>query len=149
MPVPGPSRLIPSACSPPERRAALLAIDEVSQKDPAKRGEILRILSEPTGAAKSTYVEPEMPEEIMPGSVEAMLWNQNNETQRQVRLIAEGTKANQEAFVKQQTATAARTAGENVEARYEGKLSGEDILAVATIAGSTGIAARFANGARI
>ncbi len=131
----------PLGLLPPERQAALLALDRVFQEDPAKRDAVYKTLS----AVPEPPAE-EMPEEIEPGSVAATLWHQNQATQRQINEIAASNRAQQEAFAKQQAATAAERAGANFEARYEGKLTHDDVLAVARTAGATGMAARFAAG---
>jgi hypothetical protein len=119
-------------------------MDRVFQEDPTKRDAVLRALAEQPAVA--VVPEPELPEGIHPDSFEAMLWKQNLETQRQVALIANANRAQQETFAKQQANTAAERAGAAFSARYDGKLTHEDVMAIARHAGQTGVAARFANG---
>lgn len=136
----------PLGLLPPERQAALLALDQVFQADPTKHAAVLRTLSE-TPAPAAAYTPPPLPDEIDPDSFEAKLWNRQSEYERQLAEMGTATKNNQEAFAKQSAAAAAERAGANFEARYAGKLDHTDVMAIARHAGATGIAARFANGA--
>ena len=80
-----------------------------------------------------------MPEEIEPGSVEALLWQQNQDTQKVLAEIREETKRRDQAFQQAQAVSAAERAGANFTARYGHVLSREDIGTVASRAGARGL----------
>lgn len=138
---PAPAALAPPdplAAIPAERRAALLALDEVFQRDPAKAESVLRGLS--TDPALAPVAAPQLPEDFDPGSPEARLWQQQQDTAEQIRQLTAATRAQQETFAKQQANTAAQQAGATFAARYQGRLDEADVVAIAKQAGESGLA---------
>lgn len=126
---------------PPERRAALLALDETLRRDPAKAESVLRGLS-----AETPPVEPpRLPEDIEPGSFEARQWHDQQELRAQIAELSAATRVQQETFAKQQAATAAQQAGRTFAQRYVGKLEEQDVLQIARQAGESGIAGALAS----
>jgi hypothetical protein len=113
--------------------------------DPERRARVLGALAgEPTVAPPAA---PALPEEIDPRSPEAALWMRQNDVDRKLAEIAAATKAQSESLAKQQANNAANAAGAAFAARYQGKLDAAEVIDICRIAGSTGIAARFATGA--
>ena len=135
-----PAAADPLAALSAERRAALLALNEVLERDPVRAESVLRGLSAPAAQA------PQLPEEIDPASFEATIWRQQQETNAKLDQLAGMTTKQQEQLVRQATATAAQQAGTAFATKYDGKLDQADVIAIAKHAGQTGIAARFAQG---
>jgi hypothetical protein len=140
---PPPVAIDPLSELPPERRAALLAIDQ-SLTDPVKRDAVLRALAGHPAETPQTVAAPQLPDHVDPESFEAQLWRQQQETNRQIAEIAAVTRQQQEQSARQIAVVAAQTAGEIFEARYAGKLTKEEVAAIAHHAGSTGIAGALA-----
>jgi hypothetical protein len=136
---PPPSAADPLGLLPPERRAALLAIDEVVQRDPAKRDRVLAALRD------EAVVAPSLPEDIEEGSVAARLWHEQQETRAVLNQMAQGQRLQQEAFAKQAAVTAADAAGIAFAQRYP-QLEASDIVAIAQEAGQSGLAAKLVTG---
>lgn len=128
----------------PERRAALLALHETLERDPAKAESVLRGLTSPASEPEPAPVAT-LPEDIDPQSFEATLWRQQQETNAQLSQLTSVARQQQETFAKQQAATAAQQAGAAFAARYVGKLEQADVLAIAQQAGSSGIAGVLAS----
>ena len=125
----------------PERRAALLALDQTLMSDESKRAEVFRILSgEPRVQAPPP---PTLPEHIDPDSFEATIWKEQQATNARIAEISEHTRLQQEAFEKQRANAAAMEAGNRFAQKYAGKLDQNDILEIAKYAGTTGIAGTF------
>ena len=111
--------------------------------DPDKRAAMFGVLSgeKPTPPPAQ---EPILPEHIDPTSFEAQLWHQQVEQGKRLAEIAEGQKAQTLTFEQQRANQSARAAGDAFSAKYGDKLPQSDILEIAKIAGTTGIAAAFA-----
>jgi hypothetical protein len=131
----------PLGLLPPERRAALLAIDEVVQNDPAKRDRVLAALAD----QPVVPVVPTLPDDIEEGSVAARLWHEQQETRAQLAQIASGQRAQHEAFVKQSAVAAADAAGDEFAARYS-QLEPSDVAAIAKTAADSGLVAKLTSG---
>jgi hypothetical protein len=138
----------PLAELPADRRAQLLALDEYMREHPEA---ITRITEAP--AAPPAPEPITLPEHIDPGSVEATLWLQQAEQSRKLDEIAAEQRRTQEALatdrLRATTQEAAISAGNAFKARYEGKLTDADVLAIAQVAGSPGgLAGRLAAAAK-
>ena len=141
-PAPDPLSEIPA-----ERRAQLLALDEYMREHPDALSRI---------TAPEAKPEPEpikLPEHIDPGSIEAELWMGQQEQGRLLQEIAAGYRQTQESLATDRlrvtTQEAAMAAGNAFAARYEGKLTIDDVLSIAQIAGAQGgIAGRLASQAK-
>jgi hypothetical protein len=133
----------PLGLLPPERRAALLAIDQAVQSDPARRDRILAALRDdvasPEPAAK-------LPDDFEEGSPAARLWAENQETKRQLAEIGKAQADIAAATARTNAAQAAEAAGAEFARRYP-QLENDDVVRIAQAAGGSGLAARLANGA--
>ena len=129
----------PLGLLPPERRAALLAIDEVVQADPAARDRVFQAIRPPEPAVA------QLPDDIEEGSVAARLWAESQETKAMLGQIAQGQRLQQEAFAKQAAVSAADAAGIAFAERYP-MLESSDIVAIAQQAGQSGLAAKLVAG---
>ncbi len=138
-PPPGPATVAdPLGGLDPAARQELLLLHQ-SLTDPTRREQVLRAalgVSEPPPAAPAP---PALPEDIDPGSVEALLWKQNQDTQAQLAEMREESKRRDAAFQQQAAVSAAERAGANFTARYGHVLSREDIGSIATRAGQRGL----------
>jgi hypothetical protein len=143
---PPPEAVPPSAPDPlaelsPERRAQLIALDRYMSEHPDA---LTRITEPPPPPAPEPIT---LPEHIDPGSVEAELWTKQEEQRRLLEEIKAGQDRTQQEMaterLRQVSQTAAQTAGANFAARYTGKLTQDDVLAIAQLAGQ-GIAGRLA-----
>lgn len=123
---------------PAERRAALLALDQAIMDDEGKRAAVFGILS--GTPAEQPKVDEKLPEHIDPDSFEAQLWRGQQDQRKMLEQISQATREQREAFAKQQANTAAMTAGNAFAQRYEGKLTKDDVLAIAKHAGASGLA---------
>lgn len=130
----------PFAELPADRRAAILALDEALRSDPAKRDAIFGIM-----AGKAAPEAPRMPEEIEPGSVEAQLWQQQQDNAAALHEIRTGQRDQQIAFETQRANTAAVQACQSFGERYSGKLEQSDVIEIAKFAGQSGISTAFLN----
>jgi hypothetical protein len=132
----------PLAEIPAERRAQLLALDEYMREHPDALSRIVEPVAEPKPPEP-----PTLPDHIDPGSVEAELWLGQQEQKRM--LLEQKTMLDQQAQERaadrlaQVSQQAAISAGNTFAARYEGKLTRDDVLAIAQVAGQ-GIAGRLA-----
>ena len=140
VPPPAPSAPDPLLQLPPERRAALLALDQAIMSDESKRAQVFGILS---GQAEPQ--RPTLPEHIDPDSFEAQIWREQQEIKQAVQGMSQHQRDQQLAFEKQQANTAAYQAGDLFAQKYTGKLSQQDVIEIAKYAGESGIAAGFAN----
>ena len=131
----------PLGLLPPERRAALLAIDDVVQNDPAKRDRVLAALAD----VPTPPTIPTLPDDFEEGSVAARLWYEQQETRAQLAQIASGQRAQHEAFVKQSAVAAADAAGDEFAARYS-QLEPSDVAAIAKTAAESGLVAKLTTG---
>jgi hypothetical protein len=141
-PAPPPAASPPSdplAELPPERRAALLALDQTLMSDESKRAQVFKILS----GEPQPVQEAKLPDHIDPESFEAQIWREQQEIKQSLSGISRATRDQNEAFAKQQAATAATQAGNLFSQRYGDKLSQDEILEIAKYAGQTGLAGAF------
>jgi len=140
--VPPPAASSPPAASdpflelPPERRAALLALDQTLMADEAKRAAVFGIITEQKPAPE----QAKLPDHIDPDSFEAKIWQEQQEIKASLGQMSQATREQQEAFVKQQANTAAMQAGNAFTQKYSGKLTEADVLEIAKYAGQTGLA---------
>lgn len=138
-PAPPPS-VDPLMQLPPERRAALLALDEAIMSDESKRAQVFGILS-----GQEKVAPPALPDHIDPDSFEARIWSEQQEMKATLQGMSAHQRDQQLAFEKQQVNTAAHQAGDLFSQKYGDKLSKDEILEIAKYAGETGVAAGFAN----
>lgn len=145
-PTPEPAPPDPLELLGPERRVALLALDRAMAQDPTLAA---RVWGQVSGEVPAPSPEPApvVPEGIEEGTVAHQLWLQNVELQRQVKAIAAAQVSTSEQSAKDRAANAAGAAGTAFEQRYAGKLTHDEVVAVARIAGQSGVAAMFANNA--
>lgn len=130
---------------PPDRQAVLLSLDRAMQ-DPDLRSRVLGALEPPAPAPAPPA--PQLPAHIDPESFEAQMWTRLNQIgERMDQMASAEIERLEQARFTQRASAAANEAGSRFAARYEGRLSHEDVAAIATQAGSSGIAERFANGA--
>lgn len=127
---------------PPERRAALLALDQTVMADPDKRAKVFGILSGDSDAP-SVQAAPSLPEHIDPDSFEASLWRDNQDLKAQVAQIGQATRVQAEATAQERARAAASTAAANFGSKYADRLSEADIVEIAQYAGQTGLAGAF------
>jgi hypothetical protein len=128
---------------PPERRAALLALDETIMADPAKRAAVFGILSGDSEAPPAP--KPTLPDHIDPDSFEGTLWREQQETRAMLEQIAAQNRQVQEDSIRQRANAAAVDAGNRFAQKYADKLSQDDVIEIAQFAGQSGITASFAN----
>lgn len=140
---PEPQVLPPVAVSdplqslPPERRAALLALDEVMLADPSKRDAIFRtIQSQPEPVVET------LPEDVDPGSFEARLWREMQETRQQLREVNQGLQNQAHQTQQQRAANDAQSAAAAFAAKYP-QLAENDVYEIARYAGANGLAGAF------
>lgn len=126
---------------PPERRAAMLALDQTVMADPDKRAKVFGILSGDSDAPP-VPTTPSLPEHVDPDSFEAQIWRENQEIKAQLREIGTATKAQAEITMADRARVAASTAANRFQAKYS-QLSEQDVIDVARYAGQTGIASAF------
>jgi hypothetical protein len=129
---------------PPERRAALLALDQTIMADEAKRAAVFGILSGDSDAPKAPPA-PTLPEHIDPESFEATLWHETQELRQTVAQLAAQSRAVQEQTIQQRAVAAADEAGRRFSAKYSEQLSETDVLEIAQYAGQSGVMANFSN----
>ena len=129
---------------PPERRAALLALDEAVMADPAKRAAVFGVLSGEAPVTSREEPRVEIPPDIEPGTPEHLLWERQVEQDRKLDQLTQATHQSQLATEQQRAHQAAQTAGAQFATRYQGKLEQSDILEIAQRAGISGVAAAFA-----
>lgn len=125
---------------PPERRAAMLSLDQILTTDPAKRDAVLRVLAgepEPTPEP-----EPQLPEEIDPNSFEARMYLENLETRKAVNQIAQRMASQEQVTQAQTAADHARAAAASFSAKHP-ELEQEDVYEIARYAGNSGVAGAF------
>jgi len=124
---------------PPERREALLRLDEAMATDPVVRDQVFSALKPPPPRPA-----PTLPEHVDPESVEGLLWQQNQEIlARFDRQDAEQRQAVAAQAQADRMMAAAGTAGRNFQARYP-DLTEQEVVAIATRAGQTGVAPALA-----
>jgi hypothetical protein len=129
---------------PPDRRAAVLAIDQALMSDEGKRAEVFRILSGDSSAPATP--KPTLPEHIDPDSFEAQIWRHQQEQDQVLRDIGERTKAQQAETERVRAVGAAERAGSLFAQRYSGKLTQDDVMEIAKHAGQPGgVAGMFVN----
>lgn len=145
-PVAAPEPVVPRETSdplselPPERRAAMLAVDQILASDPEKRQAIFGILN---GApAPAAAPEPQLPEDVDPNSFEATLWRQQNETQRQMAAISQSLRDQAAQTQQQVAANHAMTAARQFGAAHP-ELEEADVYEIARYAGNSGVAGAF------
>jgi hypothetical protein len=88
-----------------------------------------------TPAAPAPPPAPTLPEEFEPGSAEAQLWQDNQDMRTQLAQLAAGQQQQNEQSEQQIMNGAAQRATASFTSRYGGKLSAEEIMAVAQHAG--------------
>ena len=134
----------PLGLLPPERRAQLLALDQITQADPAA---LERMLAAVRAPAPSAPVAPTMPEEFEPGSPAARLWEENQATRAELARLGAGQAETQRVLAQQAAGAAANDAGMTFSARYAGKINESDLLEIAQSAAASGLAGRLTMGA--
>jgi hypothetical protein len=139
---PAASSPSPFDAIPPERREALLALDQIVSQDPAKRAAVFGALSGDSEAPAQPKT-PTLPPEIDPDSFEAKLWLDNQELKQQVAGIAQFTRQQAAATEAQQNAQRATIACQNFATRYADKLTEQDVKEIAQYAGAVGLPAAF------
>jgi hypothetical protein len=122
---------------PAERRAALLALDEVMRADPSKRDAIFRTIQ----SVPEPVVEP-LPEDVDPGSFEARLWREQQETRRTLSELNQRLQAQQMQSEQARAANDAQTAASSFASRYP-QLEQADVYEIARQDGASGTAGAF------
>lgn len=122
----------PLLALPADRRAALLALDEVITADPDTRERVFQAIRAPEPQAR-----PSLPEHVDPESFEAQLW----QGQREILDRLDQDKAERVQQVRQteqsnRLISAAQAAGQTIGQRYN--LSPEEVTALATTVGPQG-----------
>ena len=147
VPPPPPTPLLETADPllelPPERRAALLALDQTIMADEAKRAAVFKILSGDSEAPAPP--RPTLPEHIDPESFEAELWRGQQEIRAAQEQMAAQSRAAQEQSVRERAHAAATEAGNRFAAKYADRLTQDDVVEIARFAGQSGITASFAS----
>lgn len=122
----------------PERRAYLLALDEVIQEDPTRRDAVLRAMS----AEPQRAPEPTLPEEIDEHSFEAQLWRENRELNSRIDRLTSGLESLNRNTATQTAQTAAQQGISSFAAAHP-ELAPEDVQEIVQWAGRAGIPAGF------
>lgn len=131
----------PFAEIPAERRAAMLALDQVLTSDPAKRDAIFRAMNG-VEAAPQVAVEPQLPDDIDPNSFEARIWRENQDTRRAVQEMSSRLQEQQVSQQQQRAANEAQAAARAFGAKYP-QLEEHEVFEIARFAGNSGVAGAF------
>lgn len=112
--------------------------------DPKRRDRVLAALRQE--AEQPEVVTPSLPDDIEEGSVAARLWHEAQENKRLLGELAQSQRTQSETMARQNAAAAADTAGKEFAAKYP-QLDNTEVIAIAQIAGGSGLAAKLADGA--
>lgn len=124
----------PLLALPPERRAALLALDEAITTDPSIRDRVFEAIR-----PSVPKPPPSLPEHVDPESVEARLWAQNQEILARLDRQDTDRQAERAAQTQQQRLVqAASAAGANFESRYP-QLTSDELSSLGTRAFQSGL----------
>lgn len=128
----------PLASLPPERRASLLALDQIMSTTPGAVDRVYAALKpEPPRPI------PTIPDHVDPDSIEAQLWQQNQEILRRMDDERDQRQAAaQQATQQTRLQSAATQAVANFRSRYP-DLNADDITAMSTHASQAGLADAF------
>ena len=117
----------------PERRAQLLALDDLLRSDPTVAQRVF------AAAQPSAPAEPSLPPEIDPDSTEARLWMDNRRLESRLEeltgAVSRVALSNEQTQAQNHAANAIRS----FAGKYVGKLSPEDIQTISQQAGQSGM----------
>lgn len=144
---PDPDVIIPKpvtddvlAQMPADRRALILSISEALDSDPSAAARIVRGLSAPE---EEEYAAPSLPDDIIPGTVEARLWEENQEIRHQLDELTGSVNQQSQMTAQQRAQEGARVAVMSFKSKHP-TLEDADITAIVRQSADTGLAGAFA-----